>query len=72
MSEDERMVERRLRDRQLEILGGEEEDEEIDERRFLDAEECKSKLPEWINEEETLKYIKNKFTRFLSQFKSDK
>jgi hypothetical protein len=28
-------------------------------------------LPEWINEEQTLKYIKVKFTRFLTQFKAD-
>ena len=54
------------------ILEAEGEDEEIDERRYLDAEESKGKLPEWINEEETLKYIKSKFTKFLTQYKGDK
>jgi DNA replication licensing factor MCM2 len=48
-----------------------EEDEEVDERRFLDAEEVKGKLPQWIKEEETMKYIKFKFTKFLSHFKGD-
>lgn len=48
-----------------------EEDEEVDERRFLDAEEVKGKLPQWIKEEETMKYIKFKFTKFLNNFKGE-
>jgi hypothetical protein len=43
----------------------------VDERRFLDAEEVKGKLPQWIKEEETVKYIKFKFSKFLSQFKGE-
>lgn len=30
------------------MIEAEEEDEEVDERRYLDAEENKGKLPEWI------------------------
>lgn len=47
------------------------QEEEIDERRFLDVEEVKGKLPQWIREDETLKYIKIKFTKFLNHFKGD-
>lgn len=44
MPEDELEHERRLRDRQREMLA-EEDDEEIDERRYLDAEQSKGRLP---------------------------
>ena len=72
LMDDQLEHEARLRQRHHAILTAEEENEQIDERRYLDAEESKGKLPEWINEEETLKYIRTKFTRFLTQFKGDK
>lgn len=31
----------------------------------------KGKLPQWIKEEDTIKYIKTKFTKFLSHFKGE-
>ena len=47
------------------------EDDEIDDRRYLDAEECKGKLEQWIQEEETVKYIKSKFRKFLRSFQGE-
>ena len=60
----------RMQDRRKAIYV-EEEDEEVDEARYLDAEEVKGKLHLWVKEEETLKYIKSKFTKFLTQYKGD-
>jgi DNA replicative helicase MCM subunit Mcm2 (Cdc46/Mcm family) len=37
----------------------------------LDAEDVKGKLSQWIKEDETLKYIKIKFTKSLNHFKAD-
>lgn len=37
----------------------------------MDAEDVKGKLSQWIKEDETLKYIKIKFTKFLNHFKAD-
>ena len=39
--------------------------------RFIDAEEVKGKLAKWIHQEQTLKYIRVKFTKFLNQFKGE-
>ena len=68
--DDDLSDELQMRER-MKYIEAEDEDIEIDERRYLDAEENKGKLPEWIREEETRKYIKIKFTRFLTQFKAD-
>ena len=68
--DDDLSDELQMRER-MKYIEAEDEDVEIDERRYLDAEENKGKLPEWIREEETRKYIKIKFTRFLTQFKAD-
>lgn len=64
------MYEKRLKEKQRAMLA-EQEDDLIDQRRYLDVEQCKGKLPQWIKQDETFKYIKNKFTRFLTQFKGD-
>lgn len=38
----------------------------------MDAEEVKGKLSQWIKEDETIKYIRSKFTKFLNHFKGDR
>ena len=44
------------------------EDEDIDERRFIDPEECRGKLHLWIEQEDTKKYIRRSFERFLRNY----
>ena len=39
--------------------------DEEDDARFIDPEECKGKLAEWIKEGHTKKYIKRKFINFV-------
>ena len=66
MEDEIRMQERRK------YLFNDQEDEEIDDRLFLDSEEVKGKLSEWIKQNETVKYIKIKFRGFLLRYKGDK
>ena len=48
-----------------------EDEEEVDEHRYLDVEEVKGKLHEWIKQDETLKYINLKFRKFLKSYRGD-
>ena len=45
-----------------------EENDIEDEHEFIDAEECIGKLCEWINMDKTKRFIKRKFTKFLSEY----
>lgn len=57
--------------RNLYFQEDDDEDEEIDEKRYLDAEESRGRLEQWIQEEETIKYIKSKFRKFIRSFQGD-
>lgn len=49
----------------------EEESDEEDESMFIDAEECKGRLHEWIGMDKTKKFIRRRFIRFISEFSLD-
>lgn len=70
LEEDLREAIRRSRQRAAEadLALDEGEDEEGDERH-LDIEEVKGKLPEWINEARTQRWIRRAFKKFLLNFK---
>jgi DNA replication licensing factor MCM2 len=48
-----------------------ETEEDIDEKRFLDAEMTKGKLSEWIKEDQTIKFIRSRFSKFLKSFQGE-
>ena len=39
---------------------------------FIDPEECKGKLHEWITLDKTKKYIRKRFIKFITEFTPDK
>lgn len=43
----------------------------MEDPRYLDVEEARGKLSEWLREEQTLKFIKSKFSKFLKSFQGE-
>ena len=63
---DEDAMARRLRQ---ERVGARVEDDHLDDDRFIDMEEQKGELKDWLKEPKTITFIRNAFNKFLRHFR---
>ena len=50
----------------------ENDDDDLEDERYLNNQEAQGKLAEWIKEPRTIRYIRRTFKNFLKKFKDDK
>ena len=71
-SEDDDLA-RQLRRERLKITQEQEADgDEEDDAKYLDIEEAKGNITEWLQQPRTIKFIRNQFSAFLRNFKDEK
>lgn len=56
-----------------EILGDEPENEEdlMEDEKYLDLEEMRGKLTQWIRDPRTIRYIRRSFKKFLLKYRDE-
>jgi hypothetical protein len=71
-SEDDELARQLRRERQRLIVEHDGNEEEEDEGKYLDLEEAKGNISEWLKQPRTVKFIRHQFGSFLRNFKDDK